>query len=232
MRAANVSRLVFSSTCATYGVPQTDLLDESHPAPPVNPYGASKLMVERMLADHAAAYGFNSVCPRYFNAAGCDAGGQLGERHDPETHLIPLVLQEALRVKGGGDPADTRLRVHGEDFDTPDGTCIRDYVHVEDLGSAHLLGLKRLLNGEVKGCEFYNLGIGRGYSVKEVIDTCRAVTGLPIEYRIGPRRPGDPPKLVGNADKAKKILGWSPIYTELSRIVETAWHYMEKQLRR
>jgi len=228
MREAGVTKLVFSSTCATYGLPKTDLIDETHPQAPVNPYGESKLMVERMLSDHATAYGFSSVCPRYFNAAGCDPDGRLGERHFPETHLIPLVLQEAQRVKRGGNPPDTQLRVNGDDFDTPDGTCIRDYVHVNDLGSAHLLALKRLLGGAVEGMECYNLGIGRGFSVKEVIETCRAVTGMPVQYKVVSRRAGDPPRLVGNADKARSALGWSPKYVELAAIIETAWRYLEK----
>jgi len=228
MREADVSRLVFSSTCATYGLPQTDLITESHPQAPVNPYGASKLMVERMLADSAAAYGIKSVALRYFNAAGSDPEGQLGERHDPETHLIPLVLAEAQRVRQGGNAADTKLQVNGEDFDTPDGTCVRDYIHVDDLAAAHLAALQRLLKDQVHDAETYNLGIGRGYSVKEVIETCSAITGIDIGYRVGPRRAGDPPRLVGDATKARSVLGWSPRHTELRSIVETAWRYLSE----
>jgi len=226
MVAANVGKLVFSSTCATYGVPNTDTLDETHPQWPVNPYGRTKLTIEQAIGDYAAAYALNSVSLRYFNAAGCDAEGKLGERHEPETHLIPLVLREALRVRGGGDPAATGLRVLGGDFDTPDGTCIRDYVHVEDLCRAHLAAATRLASGLVGGAEAYNLGTGCGVSVKEVIAACSAATGIDIRYRIAGRRPGDPPKLVANAARAARVLGWSPRYAEIESIVATAWNYM------
>ena len=227
MLEAGVTKFVFSSSCASYGVPQTDSIDESHPQHPVNPYGRTKLMVEQVLADYAPAYRLQSVSLRYFNAAGCDPEGQLGERHDPETHLIPLVLREALRVKKGGDPAATQLRVNGDDFATPDGTCIRDYIHVADLCRAHLLAGERLMEQRAAGAEAYNLGIGKGFSVKEVIEVCRKVTGAPIEYKVAGRRPGDPPRLVANADKARRELGWTPEYVDLVSIVETAWRYME-----
>jgi len=228
MRQAGQHRLVFSSTAATYGVPQSDSIAETHPQLPVNPYGQTKLMVERVLADYAPAYGLRSVSLRYFNAAGSDPEGRIGERHEPETHLIPLVLLEALRVQRGGDPGQTGLLLNGEDFDTADGTCVRDYIHVNDLAAAHLRALDRLMDGSVTGAEFYNLGIGRGYSVKEVIATCRAVTGLPIEYRVAPRRAGDPPTLVADAAKARAALQWAPVYNDLAPIVQTAWNYLIK----
>jgi len=223
MLDAGVSRLVFSSSCATYGAPLQEMIDESHPQRPVNPYGETKLMVEHMLRDYAQAYGLRSVALRYFNAAGCDPDGILGERHDPETHLIPLVLREAKRVMAGGDPAATGLRVFGDDFDTPDGTCIRDYIHVSDLCSAHVAALRRLMAGAAVGAEAYNLGIGRGFSNKEVIEVCRKVTGVPFEYQMAGRRSGDPSRLVGDASKAREVLGWVPDYTDMEAIIATAW---------
>jgi len=226
MLDAGVKKIVFSSTCSTYGIPETDTISELHPQRPVNPYGRTKLAIEQALADYARAYGLQSVSLRYFNAAGCDPEGELGERHDPETHLIPLVLREALRVKRGGDPTATELRVNGDDFDTPDGTCVRDYVHVQDLCRAHLIATQWLVEGKVKGAEAYNLGIERGFSVKDVIETCRAVTGIDIRYRVAERRPGDPPRLVANAAKARDVLRWKPEFTDLASIVETAWRYM------
>jgi len=223
MLDAQVRSFVFSSTCSTYGDPRFIPMTESHPQEPINPYGASKLMIERVLKDYATAYGMNSVALRYFNAAGCDAEGQIGERHDPETHLIPLVLQEALRVRGGGDPNDTKLMVNGDNYDTPDGTCIRDYVHVEDLADAHQIAAQRLASGISKGAAAYNLGTGLGFSVLEVIESCRRITGTGISYKKGPRRPGDPPRLVADNSLATRELGWEPRYRELDRIVETAW---------
>lgn len=230
MAAAGVNKLVFSSTCATYGEPTGVTISESHPQNPVNPYGRSKLMVERMLADCSAAYGLKSIALRYFNAAGCHPDGELGERHNPETHLIPLVLGEALRLKNGGDPADTKLMIFGEDYATPDGTCVRDYIHVTDLCTAHLLAAERLLRGECYGFEAYNLGNGSGYSVMEVIDACRRVTRIDIRHMMAPRRPGDPPRLVGNAAKAREVLGWTPRITGLDAIVETAWRWMNNTI--
>ena len=199
MLRAKVDKIVFSSTCATYGNPITLPITEEHPQNPINPYGISKLMVEKILADYAAAYGLQSVALRYFNAAGCDPDGELGERHNPETHLIPLVLHEALRVLEGGDPALTKLCIFGDDFDTSDGTCIRDYIHVMDLCLAHIAAMHRLLNDSSNGAESYNLGNGHGVSVKEVIETCKKVTGIDIGYSIAERRPGDPARLVGSA---------------------------------
>jgi UDP-glucose-4-epimerase GalE len=218
-------------TCATYGEPLEVPMTESHLQQPVNPYGKTKLVVEHVLRDHAEAYALKSVSLRYFNAAGCDPSGDLGERHDPETHLIPLVLIEALRLRTGGDPADTRLRVFGGDFDTSDGTCIRDYIHVNDLCTAHLLALDRLLQGKVVGAEAYNLGNGQGFSVLEVIEACRRVTGQNIQYRIVGRRAGDPAALVGSADRARDVLGWRPAMASLDDIVGSAWNWFSKQPR-
>ena len=229
MRAAGVQRLVFSSTCSTYGDPVSLPMSEDHPQRPVNPYGMSKLTVERAMADYGRAYGLRTVALRYFNAAGCDPEGELGERHEPETHLIPLILREALRVRAGGKPEETRLQVFGEDFDTPDGTCIRDYVHIADLCAAHLLAMERLMSGKVSGFEAFNLGTGNGYSVKEVIETCRWVTGQDIRYRIAGRRAGDPARLVASAARARAELGWSPKFNALSEIVETAWRWFSRQ---
>jgi UDP-glucose-4-epimerase GalE len=228
MRAADVRRLVFSSSCATYGNPQRLPMDESHPQIPVNPYGVTKYLAERAMADYGAAYGLRSVALRYFNAAGADPEGELGERHDPETHLIPLVLQEALRLRKGGRPEKTALVVNGDDFDTSDGTCVRDYVHVSDLCDAHLLALLRLEKSDAPAFEAFNLGNETGYSVKQVIDVCRAVTGTDIRYGVGPRRSGDPAVLVADARRAREVLGWTPTLARIERIVETAWRWLNR----
>ena len=225
MRRHGVSRFVFSSSCATYGEPQHIPITEDHPQQPINPYGRTKLTVEQTLVDYASAYGLRSVSLRYFNAAGCDSRGRAGERHDPETHLIPLIIAEALRVRNGGDPAATRLQVFGSDFPTRDGSCVRDYIHVADLAQAHLLACGRLLRDECSGAEFYNLANGKGFSVLEVIEACRVVTGQDIRYQTMPRRPGDPATLVGDAGRALKVLGWRPQYAELTKIIETAWNW-------
>lgn len=225
MLDAGVRRIVFSSTCATYGVPLRIPLTEDHPQSPINPYGETKLMIERMLADYGNAYGLQSVSLRYFNAAGCAADGTLGERHEPETHLIPLVLLEALRVRNGGNPRETGLSVFGDDFDTPDGTCIRDYIHVEDLCAAHMQALDRLLSGRTAGAEAYNLGNGRGFTVKEIIETAKIVTDIDIRYRLAGRRAGDPPRLVGSSEKAAEMLGWQPAVTDIAEIIGTAWRW-------
>jgi UDP-glucose-4-epimerase GalE len=215
MRRHGVRRIVFSSTCATYGVPLRVPITEDEKQLPINPYGQAKLAVERALADYAAAYGWGYAALRYFNAAGASHDGAIGEDHDPETHLIPLVLDVAL----GKRP---HIEVFGTDYPTSDGTCIRDYIHVDDLAEAHLRALEKLEDGHGL-C--LNLGVGRGYSVREVIRTAEAVTGKPIAVKEGPRRPGDPPALVAAADRARQVLGWEPRYAELRPIVETAWNW-------
>jgi len=215
MRSANVSRIVFSSTTATYGNPARLPIDEETPQQPINPYGFTKLAIERALADYAQAYGFAYAALRYFNAAGASPDGALGEDHAPETHLIPLVLQVALGQRES-------IRVFGDDYPTPDGTCVRDYIHVDDLGQAHLQAIERLVPGDGLLC---NLGIGRGYSVREVIDACRRVTGRDIRVEIGARRSGDPPQLVADASRARRELDWQPAYTSLEQIVDTAWQW-------
>jgi len=216
MRAASVNQIVFSSTCATYGIPETVPIPEDYPQSPINPYGASKLMVERILADYHKAYGLNYVCFRYFNAAGADPEGRIGEDHNPETHLIPLTLQTALGLQDS-------VHIFGTDYPTPDGTCIRDFIHVSDLADAHLLGLKYLMQGGES--TIFNLGNGNGFSVQEVIETAQQVTGKLIKIVKSPRRPGDPPNLVGSAEKAKQILGWKPQYADLESIVTHAWNW-------
>jgi UDP-glucose 4-epimerase len=220
MQAASIDKFVFSSTCATYGVPKTVPIPEDHPQSPINPYGATKLMVERILADFDVAYGLKSVCFRYFNAAGADPTGLLGEDHTPETHLIPLVLQTALGKRQS-------VSIFGTDYDTPDGTCIRDYIHVADLADAHILGGEYLLQGG--DSTIFNLGNGNGFSVREVIDTAKQVTGKEIKVVESDRRPGDPPALVGSGEKARKILGWNPQYPELDKIISHAWSWHQKR---
>ena len=211
-----VKRVVFSSTCATYGEPQRIPIDETHPQHPTSPYGATKLMVERIMADFDVAYGLKYVALRYFNAAG--ATTERGEDHDPETHLIPLVLWTAQ----GKRP---HISVFGDDYDTPDGTCIRDYIHVTDLGSAHLAALDYLQQGNPSTA--INLGNGQGYSVLEVIETAREVTGKEITVRTEPRRAGDPSRLIADAKKARELLGWQPRYPNLREIISTAWAWHE-----
>ncbi len=218
--------IVFSSTCATYGVPQQVPMTEEHPQAPINPYGRSKWMVEQLLSDFASAYGLPSVIFRYFNAAGADPAGDLGENHDPETHLIPLVLD----VMGG---RRSYLQIYGDDYPTPDGTCIRDYIHVSDLADAHVLGLERLLrlrerDEPVKAPLIYNLGNGTGYSVQQVIETAKAVTGRGLLAHVAPRRSGDPAQLVAGASKAHNELGWRPRYPELATIIEHAWAWHQR----
>ena len=216
MRAHGVNKFIFSSTAATFGEPQYTPIDERHPQQPINPYGRTKLMVEQALADYDRAYGFKSVCLRYFNAAGADPQGHLGERHDPETHLIPLVLQAA----SGRRPS---ISVFGRDYDTPDGTCIRDYIHIQDLCSAHWLALESLLNGA--DSQSYNLGNGNGFSVQEVIDAADQVTGRKIPVVHGQRRDGDPARLVADSRLAREKLGWRPKYADLPTIIAHAWNW-------
>ena len=219
MELAGVKRMVFSSTCATYGEPARVPIVETMPQEPINPYGWSKLCVERVLKDCAAAdRQFAFVALRYFNVAGTAADGSLGEDHDPETHLIPVILQTALGRR-------EKMTVFGTDYPTPDGTCIRDYVHVEDLCAAHIVAMNALEPGDAR---FYNLGIGKGYSVREVLEAAGRVTGKEIPVEYGDRRPGDPPVLFANADKIRQELGWAARYTEIDEIVATAWNWFEK----
>jgi UDP-glucose 4-epimerase len=212
MRAADVRKIVFSSTTATYGVPKSVPITEREVQQPINPYGYTKLVIERALADYARAYGFGSAALRYFNAAGAATEGDIGEDHTPESHLIPMVLQTALGRR-------EKIVIYGDDYPTADGTCVRDYVHVDDLSDAHLRALESLQPGATLEL---NLGLGRGYSVREVIDACRRVTGRKIVEVAGARREGDPPQLVADASAARRILGWSPRYTSLDEIVATA----------
>ncbi|MFC3551489.1 UDP-glucose 4-epimerase GalE [Lysobacter cavernae] len=220
MRRAGVDKLVFSSTAAIFGQPQSDVIDETHPTVPINPYGASKLMVERMLADAASAYGLRSVTLRYFNAAGADPDGDIGESHQPETHLIPNVLRSVL---GRGDG----LKVFGTDYPTADGTCVRDYIHVNDLTSAHLCALQFMRAHT--GAHAFNLGNGCGFSVLEVIESAQRVTGARIEFERAPRRAGDPAVLVASSAKAREQLGWEPVYTGMDEIIATAWRWHRDQ---
>ena len=210
MRAAGVKQIVFSSSCATYGEPGSADIDESTLQSPTNPYGESKLIFEKMLRWYSGIHGFRTIALRYFNA--CGATETLGEDHADETHLIPLVLRVAL----GQSP---HVKIFGDDYDTPDGTCIRDYVHVVDLAEAHLQALERGVTGAM------NLGTGRGFSVKEVVEACRRVTGHPIPAIISPRRPGDPGRLVARAALAGEKLGWQPRFTEIDEIVASAWRW-------
>ncbi len=220
MVANGVKNLVFSSTCATYGEPDWIPLTEDHPQRPINPYGYTKLVIEQMLRDFDRAYGLHSVAFRYFNAAGADPEGRVGEDHNPETHLIPLVLDVAL----GRRP---QITVFGTDYPTADGTCIRDYIHVADLADAHVLGLKYLQDGGATGA--FNLGNGSGFSVRQVIEMVEKVTGQAISQHFGTRRPGDPAALIGSADRARSILGWNPRYADLESIVTTAWNWHQKR---
>ena len=216
MREADVDKLVFSSTAAVFGHPQSELIDECHPTRPINPYGASKRMVEIILEDAARAYGLRSVALRYFNAAGASPEGDIGESHSPETHLIPNML----RAANGDAPA---LKVFGNDYATPDGTCVRDYVHVDDLADAHSRALDFMASNE--GAHAFNLGNGAGFSVLQMIHAASEVAQRSIPYEIAPPRAGDPDRLVAASAKARRELGWAPRYTDIAQIIETAWRW-------
>jgi UDP-glucose 4-epimerase len=218
MKRHGCQQFIFSSTCATYGDPVRMPIDESHPQNPINPYGASKWMLERVLKDCESAYGIRSVWLRYFNASGCSTDGVIGEDHAPETHLIPLILQAIKGERGA-------LTVFGTDYDTPDGTCIRDYIHVDDLAKAHLQALDYLQKGSpTVAC---NLGTGTGFSVKEMIDAAEKVTGKKVPVEYGDRRAGDPSKLIADASFAKATLGWEADYKDVTAIIETAWKWFD-----
>ena len=219
MRAESVNLLVVSGTAAVYGQPDRMPITEDFPQSPLNPYGASKLFMERMLRDQAAAHGLNWVSLRYFNAAGSDPEGETGELHDPETHLIPRMFMAAA----GQIP---ELELFGNDYPTPDGTCIRDYIHVEDLSSAHRLALEYLAAGGESGA--FNLGTGRGTSVKEALDAATRACGRQVPFRLAPRRPGDPAELVADPSKARAVLGWTPVHSDLDEIMRTAWAWFSR----
>lgn len=215
MRATDVSRMLFSSTCATYGMTQSDTMSEATPQDPFSPYARTKLAVEWMIRDFAQAYGIGFTLLRYFNASGADADGRHGEDHRPENHLIPLVLEVPLGKRD-------EIKIFGDDYPTPDGTCIRDYVHTRDLASAHLLAIEATQEGTD---EVFNIGTGNGQSVMEIIDACEAVTGQSIPRTVVERRPGDPPRLVAEASKLKTKLGWEPAYTDIEKTIATAWEW-------
>ena len=216
----DVKKLIFSSTAATFGNPQYTPIDELHPQVPINPYGQAKLMVEKILADYDFAYGLKYVALRYFNACGADLDNEIGENHTPESHLIPLILDAAI-----GKRED--IKIFGTDYPTPDGTCVRDYVHVTDLAQAHILALQYLLDGNESNS--FNLGNGKGFSVKEVIDAAKKVTGVDFKVTEVERRAGDPPELVADSTKAKQVLKWQPQYADLETIVKSAWAWHQKK---
>lgn len=220
MIANNVKNIVFSSTCATYGEPQYTPLDEKHPQAPINPYGKTKLMIEKVMEDYNTAYGLNYIALRYFNAAGADAQGELGESHDPETHIIPLILKA---IKG----EIPQIKVFGTDYDTADGTCIRDYIHVEDLAQAHMLAVEKLFKDKKSDC--INLGTGLGTSVKEIIKAAEEVTGKKVPLVYADRRAGDPAKLFASNKKAKEVLNWEIKYNDVKDIIKTAWQWEQNK---
>jgi UDP-arabinose 4-epimerase len=219
MLDSGVDRIIFSSTCASYGIPERVPIDESHPQRPINPYGESKLMVERILHWYQNAYELNWMALRYFNASGADPEGRIGEMHDPETHLIPLVIDAALERR---DP----VQIFGTDYPTPDGTAVRDYIHVLDLADAHVRALDYLSSGG--SSQAINLGTGRGYSVREVVESVGRVSGIEVPFEEGPRRAGDPPELVADPSHALATLGWKASYQELDDIVRTAWNWQRR----
>lgn len=219
MLETNVKYFIFSSSCAVYGMPQKTPLHEGHPKNPINPYGKTKLAVENMLEDFDSAYGLRYVSLRYFNASGADPDCEIGEWHEPETHLIPLTLDAALGERD-------HVEIYGTDYPTSDGTCLRDYIHVTDLADAHILALEYLMKHNTS--EIFNLGNEKGFSVKEVIERAREITGEKIKAVDTPRRPGDPPILVATSEKIKKVLGWQPIYNSIDAILSTAWDWHKK----
>lgn len=219
MNENGVKKVIFSSSCTTYGNPEYVPIDEKHPQKPINVYGATKMMIEQALKALSLSSGWSFVSLRYFNAAGADDEGMIGESHDPETHLIPLVLQTALGKR-------KQLSIFGDDYDTEDGTCIRDYVHVNDLADAHCMALDKILQESL--AEVVNLGTSHGASVMEVIKTCEKITGLPVAYEIAPRRAGDPARLVADYSKAKELLGWEPKYN-LEKVITTAWNWEKRR---
>ena len=221
MREREVNRFVFSSSAATFGTPVRDVIDESHPQNPINPYGETKLMVEKILRDYGQAYGLSSVSLRYFNAAGADPDGQIGESHQPESHLVPNVLKAVLAGNGG-------LKVFGDDYETKDGTCVRDYIHVNDLCTAHMQALAYMESH--KGARGFNLGNGQGFSIFDIIQAAERVTGKTIPFTIESRRAGDPPVLVADSSMARQELGWQPEFVEIDGILETAWRWHRGQM--
>jgi UDP-arabinose 4-epimerase len=222
MRRRAVQHIIFSSTCATYGVPDQTPIREESPQKPINPYGESKLAFERALHWFHESHGLSYLSLRYFNAAGADSDGEFGEQHDPETHLIPLVLDAAAERR-------PQVQIYGSDYPTADGTCVRDYIHVADLAEAHVVGLEALMNGRISS-QALNLGTGRGYSVREVIETARRITGREIPVHEAPRRPGDPPVLVAAAERARSTLGWTARQSDLPHIVATAWNWHQRRV--
>ncbi len=216
MNEFNCKMMIFSSTAATFGEPLYVPIDEKHPQNPKNPYGASKLMVERIMKDYEEAYGLKSIALRYFNASGADPEGEIGEDHTPETHLIPIIIQQALGQR-------EKITVFGNDYDTPDGTCIRDYIHVNDLAKAHLLALKALRAGH--GTDFYNMGNETGFSVLEIIKAVEEIAGVKINYEIGKRRAGDPAKLIATSTKTERELGYKADFPKVEDTIATAWNW-------